>query len=162
MADDTRQDPPGHHPETCIPLREYFEALRAGDDRLSSANERWLAERDRRYAEVKNAEEKALKVKEAADEKALDLASQIQAYKDEKANELRSQIERERGTYATQGDLKGVTEKFEALLKPIAEFVSAQQGRHAGSSDARLNINTVMQVLAFLAAAAIVYATFHK
>jgi hypothetical protein len=28
-------------------------------------------------------------------------------------------IERERGSYATQGDLKGLGEKMEALIKPL-------------------------------------------
>ena len=94
--------------ELAIPLREYFEALRTGDQALRESEARFLAERDRRYhevsaerdqryAEVKAAEEKALKVKETADLKALDLASQIQTYKDEKANELREQISSERG-----------------------------------------------------------------
>jgi hypothetical protein len=61
-----------------------------------SYNEALIQERDRRYAEVATEKEKALRIKDAGDEKALNLARDIQVYKDEKANELRSQIERER------------------------------------------------------------------
>jgi hypothetical protein len=75
-------------------------------------------ERDRRYTEVKAAEEKALIIKETADARALELARQIQDYKDEKANELRTQIERERGSYVTQEQLLSAIDKLESLIKP--------------------------------------------
>lgn len=107
----------------------YFTMLRESD-------ERFYEERDRRYTEVKNAEEKALRIKEEADKTALGLQRETQTYKDEKANELRSQIERERGSYVTQQDLRGVVDKFEALLKPVSEFISTQQGRHSVSDPA--------------------------
>jgi len=123
-----------------VTLREHQEAL--------------AQERDRRYAEVNVEREKALKIKEEADRRALELADSIQKYKDEKANELRSQIERERGSYATQLDLKGLGEKLEALIKPLSDFVSGQQGRYGGRTDQRLDIGTLVQVLAFLVVAA--------
>jgi vacuolar-type H+-ATPase subunit H len=84
-------------------------------------------ERDRRYAEVKAAEEKALLVKETADKEALGLAREIQVYKDEKANELREQINSERGNYATNADLKAANEKQELALKPLQEYVTGEQ-----------------------------------
>jgi hypothetical protein len=108
-----------------VPLREYFELQRKSDKEFQE-------ERDRRYAEVNVEKEKALKIKETADLAALDLAREIQKYKDEKANELRSQIERERVTYATQGDLSAAVEKIEAVIAPIVKYVSAQQVRGAG------------------------------
>lgn len=73
-------------------------------------------ERDRRYSELVTEREKALKIKETADERALTLASEIQSYKDEKANELRAQINSERGVYITRAE-------FEAANKPLVEFV---------------------------------------
>jgi hypothetical protein len=111
-----------------VPLREHLQALREADLRFD-------AERDRRLTEVAVEREKALKIKEEADKTALGLQRDNQIYKDEKANELRSQIERERGSYATQTDLKGAVEKMEALVKPIAEFVSSQQGGSKGMRD---------------------------
>jgi vacuolar-type H+-ATPase subunit H len=72
---------------------------------------------DRRYAEVNAAKAEALKIKEAGDAKALDLAREIQDYKDKKANELREQISRERGAYVSQDQ-----------FKPIADYVASQQG----------------------------------
>jgi hypothetical protein len=89
---------------------------------------------DRRYAEVSAEREKALKIKDEADKTALGLAREIQTYKDEKANELRSQIERERGSYASQADLRASVEKLEAIIKPLSEYVSSQQGRSGGLS----------------------------
>jgi vacuolar-type H+-ATPase subunit H len=93
---------------------------------LREADHRFSDERDRRYAEVKNAEEKALKVKEQADRDALGLAREIQTYKDEKANELRSQIERERGTYISRAE-----------FKPVGDFIATQTGRASGALDMR-------------------------
>ena len=86
-----------------VSLREYFEALRAADQH-------------------------ALQIKETADERALLLQTETQKYKDEKANELRSQIESERGSYATQIELRALNDKSEAARRPLEEFVAAQQG----------------------------------
>jgi hypothetical protein len=137
-----------------VSLREHLEALQAQRDRydiaLRIADEKFRTERDRRYAEVSVEREKALKIKEVADLAALQLAREIQTYKDEKANELRSQIERERGSYATQSDLRGSTEKVEALIKPLSEWMSSQQGRSTGLSD---GTKLLIQVGGFLIAA---------
>jgi hypothetical protein len=138
----------GEHSELSIPLKEYFEALRAGDEKLRAADERFMlerdsryrevgAERDQRYAEVKAAEEKALKVKETADLKALDLASQIQTYKDEKANELREQISSERSLYVTRSELSSAVRELQAAIKPLAESVQNTTGRTVGSAESR-------------------------
>jgi len=97
-----------------ISLKEHLEMIRALDDRF-------MAERDRRYAEVNIEREKALKIKETADLAALQLAREIQSYKDEKANELREQISSERGMYATNKD-----------IEPLKSFVSSQTGRGIG------------------------------
>ena len=72
----------GHGEHATVKFSDYILAIRQGD--LSVQRER-----DRRYAEVALEKEKALKVREEADNKALDLARQIQTYKDEKANQLR-------------------------------------------------------------------------
>jgi len=109
-------------------------SLRAHLRELAVLRAEVRAERDRRYAEVSVEREKALKIKEVADLAALQLAREIQTYKDEKANELRSQIERERGSYATQNDLRAAVERMEALIKPLSDYVLSQQGRGALSS----------------------------
>lgn len=127
-AGETEKFPSGWTIDT---LAEHTAALRRAD-------EKFHAERDRRYTEVAQEREKALKIKETADRDALGLAREIQTYKDEKANELRSQIERERGTYVTQAEIRGVVDKFTAELKPIAEYVTSQQGSKVGVADMRL------------------------
>ena len=138
---------------TDISIREYFEALRAADLRAHLLEEKFQTERDRRYAEVALEREKALKIKEEADKAALGLAREIQQYKDEKANELRSQIERERGSYTTQGDLRGAVDKIEATIKPLAEYVTAQQGGPRAITSAMLiaSVGAVATILTIIA-----------
>lgn len=107
--------------ELRISLREYMETLREGDDRLA-------VERDRRYAEVAAERLRSAEIRHDADQRALDLAREIQAYKDEKANDLRAQIESERGHYVSREEMNGVVEKLDAVIKPLTVYVTAQQG----------------------------------
>lgn len=81
--------------------------------KLSRAEERFEEERDRRYSEVAEARAEALKIKERADEKALDLSAEVQRYKDAKANELREQIGEERSEMATKSELAAAVERFD-------------------------------------------------
>jgi hypothetical protein len=111
-----------------ISEREYWEAIRKCDQAFAD-------ERDRRYAEVNVEKEKALKIKETADLAALQLAREIQTYKDEKANELREQIGSERGTYATKDDMQALREYFEALHKPVVEFMAGGRGERIARAD---------------------------
>ena len=113
-------------------------------------NDKFLEERDRRYSEVKSAEEKALKVKEQADRDALDLARQIQIYKDEKANELRSQINSERGLYVTRTDLSASVEKIEAMIEPLIKYVAAQRGEQGGVANSRNMVTWLIGIIGFI------------
>jgi hypothetical protein len=123
----------------------------AHNEALRASEEKFQTERDRRYAEVATEREKALKIKETADLAALGLAREIQTYKDEKANELRSQIERERGSYATKDDLQASVSKLEVTIKPISEFVTAQQGRSEGVRGTTGILYSVLVVVVALA-----------
>jgi hypothetical protein len=127
----------GEHSELSIPLKEYFEALRAGDERLRAADSLFMEERDRRYAEVNIEKEKALKIKETADLAALQLAREIQTYKDEKANELREQISQERGLYVTRDQLEGSIRELKALIAPLTEYAQGTAGRDRGAEGQR-------------------------
>jgi len=115
-----------------IPRGWTIETYAAHNEAIREAEEKFQTERDRRYAEVKNAEEKALKVKEEADKAALGLAREIQTYKDEKANELREQINSERGLYATKADVAAAVDKIEATLKPVFDYISADRAQRLG------------------------------
>ena len=137
MSGETEADVSGW---TIGTLRVLQDAIRAGDQAVA-------AERDRRYAEVSAEKEKALKIKETADLAALELAREIQTYKDEKANELREQISRERGLYATREDLAAVQREIQATLRPLSDYVTAQQGRATGTEDRRLAIGAVMAII---------------
>ena len=116
---------------TDVSLREYQYVINLWRDRFD-------AERDRRYTEVNIEKEKALKIKEEADKRALDLQAETQAYKDEKANELREQINSERGRYLTREEYlaahSALTDKIDAQFSPLNEFVNKQQGRSSGIS----------------------------
>jgi len=97
-----------------------LEAYISHNEAMRNSQAKIEGERDRRYSEVKNAEEKALKIKEEADKTALGLQRDNQQYRDEKGNELRAQIERERGTYITRAE-----------FKPVADYVTSQSGPRA-------------------------------
>jgi hypothetical protein len=95
-------------PETLtVSLKEHFETI--------------IAANDRRYAEVNIEREKALKIKEEADRRALELAREIQAFRDEKANGLLELVKSERGGYATNKD-----------IEPLKTYIAAQTGRGLG------------------------------
>ena len=107
---------------------------------------------DRRYMEVAAEREKAIKIKEAGDEKALNLARDIQVYKDEKANELRSQIEKERGSYATHTELLALSDKLDVTLKPIVMYVAAQNSVTPRAITTHMLVSwagTIVLILAF-------------
>jgi len=123
------------HGWTIATYAAHNEAMRLADDKLRAADERFFSERDRRYAEVKAAEEKALRVKEEADRTALGLQRENQQYKDEKANQLREQIGSERGLYASKTDLVAAMDKIGATLTPVVQYVSTQQGGSKGMRD---------------------------
>lgn len=111
-----------------ITLQEHWEALEA-------ANEKFMAERDRRYSEVNIEREKALKIKEEADKAALGLAREIQSYKDEKANQLREQISNERGSYATKEDLASSFRELTAAIQPLSTYVAGMAGKTQDSAE---------------------------
>lgn len=124
-----------------VPLYAHLQALQEERDKF-------MAERDRRYAEVSIEREKALKIKEVADLAALQLAREIQTYKDEKANELRSQIERERGDYATRSDLNALSDKFDTAMKPVVDFVSSSRGGGAVWGQLAIGIGLLLSAIA--------------
>jgi vacuolar-type H+-ATPase subunit H len=113
-----------------VTIREHLEAIQEANDR--------------RYAEVALARAEALRIKEVADEKALDLAREIQTYKDEKANELREQISQERGTYITS---EVYNERHEELIRRISELEktdSSYKGKSEGlSTSAKFLLGTI-------------------
>jgi len=136
-----------------------LEAYVVHNEALRVAEEKFQVERDRRYAEVKQAEEKALRVKEEADKTALGLQRETQTYKDEKANELREQISRERGLYVTQPEMKALESKIDATLAPIVSYVSSQQGDKGGRLSQQ---QFLMGAAALIFTAIMVYLALHR
>jgi vacuolar-type H+-ATPase subunit H len=125
---------------------EHSLALREADARLD-------AERDRRYSEVKEAEEKALKVKEKADELALNLQRETQTYKDEKANDLRQQIDRTAATFATKDDVAALADRVELAIAPLRDARAQGTGASANRIDTRAVVFALLVIAVSVVAA---------
>ena len=126
--------PPRRRDPRFVTLRDHLEILRAADQRLAE-------ERERRYTAVDLEREKTQEIKNLADQRALDLARDIQHYRDEQANRLGEQIASERGQYITRTDHDALIARFDALIKPLSEFVAAQQGKLLGEQGSRSTAN---------------------
>ena len=110
-----------------------LQAYIAHNEAMREEAKRFDSERDKRYSEVNVEKEKALKIKETADLAALSLARESQVYKDQQADIMREKNIAASGVYATNADLQMMVEKIEKSLKPVFEFVSAQQGASKGN-----------------------------
>src|ERR1035437_822645 len=75
------------------------------NDEIRAIDDKFQAERDRRYTEVNIEKEKALKIKETADLAALSLARESQTYKEQQNDALRDKNLSESGVYATNASL---------------------------------------------------------
>ena len=83
--------------------------------------DRYEDERDRRYTDLRSADQRALQIKETADATALTLAAALQAEKDERRNDILGRWNDDRATFVTR-------ETFDAALKPLNDFLSRQNG----------------------------------
>jgi hypothetical protein len=97
---------------------QHFATLRQIDQKFDT-------ERDRRYAELSLERERALLIKEQADERALILARDIQHYRDEQSNNLRAQIDRERGEYVSQTQFEALDDKSEQRKREMEDKLAA-------------------------------------
>jgi hypothetical protein len=114
-------NPPGGHEGWTV------ESYAAHNEALRLAEERLQAERDRRYAEVALEREKAIKIKDAADEEAMRIRRAQEAYREDHDNRFREQLKDERLTYATKTDLVAFREQYEIAHKPLADYVLASR-----------------------------------
>ena len=88
-------------------------------------NNKWTADLLKEYVDtLRLADQKALQIKQEADQKALDLARQAQNYKDEKANELREQINHERIDYLTKTEYNASRSSSRTLLISILGLIA--------------------------------------
>jgi len=124
-----------------VTLEEHLLALRQLDLKFNE-------ERDRRYAEVDEAREMAVKVKEAAQAQALELARREQEYKDNKASELRDQFGAASGSYVTKDELirveNNIKEEFKSAIDPIVEYIASQRGKGVGIS---ASVGTIVKIV---------------
>ena len=109
----------------------------------------------RYFDELRAADQRALQIKQTADDGNLVLAREIQTYKDEQHNGLLQQLGEERTHYVTQDQHRALTEKLETLIKPVTEYMISQQGSmsgvHVARLDRRMDWQQVMQLAATIA-----------
>lgn len=109
------------------------------NEAMRVADEKFQAERDKRYAEGNELRAMALKIKETADAKALELDKESQTYKEARNDAMREQSLKSTGIYATRDDLsavfakseKNLTAVFEEMkiaLKPMIDHIAADKG----------------------------------
>ena len=120
--------------------------------------ERFENERDRRYTDLRAADQRALQIKETADATALTLAAALQAEKDERKNDVLARWDSDRNTFLTRSEYntahQNLIERFEASL---AVLNAAQSGQTAGSSAVQIfRQNQIAIITLFIAVAAIV------
>lgn len=137
----------------------YCEAIRIAD-------EKFRTERDRRYTEVNIEKDKALQIKQKADEEALKLARESQAYKDQQTDQMREKTLTSSGIYATHADvalvaekmgksINQVAERMEAALEPLAKYVATQQGSAQGTTLTKGNMYAMITAVTAIIVAAI-------
>jgi len=154
---------PSNNEWTITTLYEHYRALRVADDKFQ-------AERDRRYAEVATERALAMKIKETADLAALDLARESQKYKEQQGDVLRDKNLSQTGIYATHSDVAAVAEKMsqsinlvaermEEALKPLVSYVSTQQGTTRGSE---ITTGKLYGAIAAVAAIVVIMATIFR
>lgn len=101
--------------DTCptVPLATHLLALREAD----KEHVKELRAADQRALEIKaEGDKEARRIKEQGDEKALNLAREIDSYKDQQQ----------------KSDLAAVLSEIKTAIKPLADYVAAQQGRSGG------------------------------
>ena len=152
MSGETEQQVSGWTVDTLLAHNAAIDRL---EEKVDKMRDRWLAERDRRYSEVAQEREKALKIKETADLAALELAREIQTYKDEKANELREQINSERGHYLSRPEYNqahiALIDKVDAAFANLDQQLKALTGTRAQGIG--LSANALVTVLTIIIAA---------
>lgn len=95
---------------------------------------------------LREADQRALAIKQTADEQALALSREAQHYRDEQANKLRDQINEERGSYLTQDVY---TERHEELVRRIGAIEKALAeggGRDRGKTDSSARLVTMLSL----------------
>lgn len=120
--------------------------------------QRFEDERDRRYSDLRAADQRALQIKEAADATALVLAAELQKEKDERKNDVLARWDADRNTFMTRVEYntahQNLIERFEASLSALG---AGQSSQAAGTSAVQtFRQNQIAIVTLFIAVAAIV------
>jgi len=126
-----------------ITYAEHIKAMRLADERFD-------AERDRRYAEVDIEKEKALKIKETADRDALSLARDAQTYKDQQADIMRDKTLADSGIYATNASVAAAIGTLRDDLQPLVDYVSGQKGATVNAARISGRIYAIGAIIATL------------
>lgn len=142
------------------PLKGWtVETYAAHNEAMRYLEEKFQAERDRRYSEGAELRAIALKIKETADLAALTLAREGSTLDQARLDALRDKTLGDSGVYATNASvslaLTDLKTSFENALKPVVDYISNAQGAQKGSAV------TKGEIYAFIAAAASVVLIFY-
>jgi len=123
--------------ELLPPLQGWtIETYAAHNEAMRAADDRFHAERDRRYAEAATLNAVALKIKETADLAALTLAREGLTMDQARLDTLRDKSLGDSGIYATNASvthaLTELKSSFDTALAPIVDFISKSQGASKG------------------------------
>jgi hypothetical protein len=103
------------------------------------------------WNQLRKADQRALEIKQAADDKATLLEQAERSYKYAQQNEWRGESSDRAATYATQVALEGAVATIMAKVDPVLAFVESQKGRSAGIS----TLQATLMGLAMLTIAAL-------
>lgn len=149
----------GSSAATDVSLREHVEMqIRYEHDLTDQAinYERRMTDRENELRAM------ALAIKEEADKAALELDRQIRAYKDEKQNEFRGALDDLSQQMATRRELSDAKDQIATVIKPLADYVSSQQGRSAGIGVSANVVATLVGIMLVIAGLALtVYLSRH-
>jgi len=105
-----------------------IETYAAHNEAMRRADDRFHAERDKRYAEAATLNAVALKIKETADLAALTLAREGQVYKEAQNDLMRDSSLRQSGIYATNDGVAQAIAELKNSLQPLVDYVSTHKG----------------------------------
>jgi chromosome segregation ATPase len=133
-----------------VPFRYYEAELRCQREHAQEVKElhrRLDEERDRRISEVRKADQEAIATKDQGDQRALELAREIQVYRDEKSDRERERINKESLLYVNRDQLDSSVRELKSAIDSVQDTVTRfsarldrTEGEGEGSNAARTRI----------------------
>jgi hypothetical protein len=129
-------------------------------------------ERDRRYSDLRAADQRALQIKETADATALVLAAQLQAEKDERKNDVLARWDVDRNTFLTRAEYanahQNLVDRMDTAagntmgkVEQLERALNLSQGASGGIQRFRQNQTAIITLVIAVAAIIVTFVVFH-